>query len=482
MRSRKMNHWVWGAVMGTWRDLGRTKRASRAIPRPNVRPSRRAYAALLTALVLAVPRHALAYRTSGEPYELTLEQSPRWSAGVLTFDVWSQVPTSLNAIQAHEAIAKAFQAWTSQDCASLTLDARALTSSPPAHGDGRNTVGWISDWPWEQSGPHSIGTTDITFGQRSDGSWEILEADILLNANVSWSLSPSGPNVADVFGVVAHEVGHFIGLAHPCELDGSSGAPACGPEHDSSLLHPAYRKLASVPNEDDRAGACALYPFDATACTTGSTGTPKCAEFCTSHVCSVPEVNAIGAAGASGCAEQDCSGSKGKSCLSLDDCPLGTTCVLSECLPESAQVGDQCRSNGECTSLVCDDGVCREPCDSKLESCTMTGAGFGQRCKEAQECASRLCLETTPGEDTCTRLCSADPDDCPAGSVCRSVDGQLVCAPTETTSGDRCSCAIRHSSNSILLPLAAAVWGLFVRRTALRAKRKQRALAKVWQF
>jgi MYXO-CTERM domain-containing protein len=80
----------------------------------------------------------------------------------------------------------------------------------------------------------------------------------------------------DLQNTLTHEVGHFLGLAHPC---GDAGEPSCAsdPSFAQTTMYPvttpgdvAKRTLSA----DDIAGVCAIYPDSGGGCGCGSGGAP----------------------------------------------------------------------------------------------------------------------------------------------------------------------------------------------------------------
>lgn len=77
----------------------------------------------------------------------------------------------------------------------------------------------------------------------------------------------------DLQNTLTHEAGHFIGLAHPCELSLGN----CTPAMQTTTMYPAttpgdVQKRTLSP--DDIAGICAIYPSNGGGCGCGSGGAP----------------------------------------------------------------------------------------------------------------------------------------------------------------------------------------------------------------
>ncbi len=199
-----------------------------------------------------------------------------WRAPEIGLEVHGELPDGLDAPAVVGTLREAAGAWMSLECSTPRLDiAEGTVDAPAAPGDGRNTVQWVfAGWEGERNFPYdAAAVTDVQYESGEDGAFGIVEADLYLNAEFfQWSPSDTPETERDLLAVATHELGHVIGLLHPCESVPVDGAPRCDtdPSYAGRVMYPLYRGPAASLEEDDVGGACYLYP------------TAECAEICES--------------------------------------------------------------------------------------------------------------------------------------------------------------------------------------------------------
>jgi len=287
-------------------------------------------------------------------------------------------------------------------------------SADAAPGDGANTVQWTEYWLGRGFAADAIATTDVQF-REVEGEWRIVEFDMYFQSGLSWAVDAGVDAEYRVDYVAAHEAGHALGIAHPCD-EATSGVSACG-AGDAELMHPIYASRGVAPTPDDIAAVCALYDCD----TTG----PACGNAS----CVAEPVAGCPCADQSNCSE--------------------LLCVRSRCAPTRLSDGDTCDTADDCESGACVGRVCAEACPAGSEcgpgaACVVRGSGaracegevadFASSCADSVACASGLCVATRGGADgLCTRSCLDIP--CPGDFVCVAADGQRVCALPDEDAG-----------------------------------------------
>ena len=302
----------------------------------------RSICGVIVVTICAWSASVAAYRTAGDLPETRSPDAVRWRSAEVGYRVDASA-LALDGSDVATAVRRAFSRWANIPCASVEF--RDLGSGgDPVSGDRRNDIAFVGT-EWAEFGfpPSAVGVTDTLYQALPDGGWEIVEADVWLNAwDFDWSAGfddPSG-RLRSVETAVLHEVGHMIGAAHPCELEPASGAPQCsGDEHRESAMYPLYSELGPALSADDQDAACFLYPSGVDTSEPGSPTAPEESE-CSSECCRDtpgPRVNCVpsgssfgepcvdGAGCASGLCVHDSEGSCTRECGA--GCPSGYECA-----------------------------------------------------------------------------------------------------------------------------------------------------------
>jgi Matrixin len=110
--------------------------------------------------------------------------------------------------------------------------------------DGRSSIVWSSS-TGERMPNWILGATSLNWYTAGNGNGVLLESDIIINSDFTWSSydGPSG-NGWDIGRVLLHEIGHAIGLGHTSEY---------------SIMRPSYSFQRWQLTADDIAGAQYLY-------------------------------------------------------------------------------------------------------------------------------------------------------------------------------------------------------------------------------
>ena len=189
------------------------------------------------------------------------------------------------------AIQRAVQSWhaSTGSCTYLRFDLLAAAETVKVEflkgGDNQNVITWVESGWRERKGhdAQAAGLTTVFFvdspGSPRDG--KILDADVELNGEFfEFSAKPSGvAGKTDVENTVVHELGHVLGLDHPCDDGTRSPAPT---DHTGATIPKCSARLSQEmrdvtmfnfadpgetkkrsPEADDVLGVCSTYPQSA---------------------------------------------------------------------------------------------------------------------------------------------------------------------------------------------------------------------------
>lgn len=438
---------------------------------------------LLAALLAGCwSRPAHAFRTGEDLPELRRAAAPvNWSSQSVTYAPNTALPPGVAAADMARVAAQAASAWTDPACSNLVLLGRGSTAAPATAGDHVNTIQWLFSG-WEERGfpPDSPGATDVSYAKDAAGQWHIVEADIYLNGTrKTWVVSGKVTDGQwDLLSTLTHEFGHLGGLLHPCELEGTNGAPRCDGEEPmaGTTMYPTYHEGEGSLEPDDVDGICYLYPVPEChpTCGDGSTCTRDgCVPLCGGAVCVDGET----------CRGDKCVPSQAAECGGLlppcaspcekdADCNIGQRCETGSCRPSVSGLGDGCEDATSCTSGACSDtGGCTRRCqtnadcrlglscalsdrESGVKMCGPASGPQGATCRSADDCLGGECVDGYAGTALCTRRCEPPPSNaaCPAGWDCSVVEGKSVCVPVAPQAG--CACRAAGASTDSLPAMA----------------------------
>ncbi len=430
---------------------------------------------------------ASAYRTGADTSDFPGTTRVRWN-GPITFRVHDQDVPNVTAGKLANVLQSAYITWQAPLCTSVEFRYSGLTDARAELGDGVNTVSFITEG-WTERGydPQGAAITETEYAAVEGGDWEIVEADIFLNAeHHGWEeiLTQPVEGYRDVLSVLTHELGHALGLLHPCENPGRGSVPDCddGDFDPQDTMYPEYDLAQQQLGADSKAGVCWLYPgegcpddgcADGYKCvrddcvqTCGDDGVCQSDEVCFNSECITP-------------AEVETKLAEPPGCESDDDCGKHAECAEGGCVSTLGGLGDPCEENADCQSEQCQDDVCvadkcrGDECEAASGSprAATANKALGEECSEADECIANQCLEGAEPHPVCTRLCGPGQPVCPSNWSCETVKNRDVCVPDEEPEA---GCAVHSVRPGQNLKERAAGWAWFISVLAFAAMRQRR--------
>jgi Matrixin len=149
-----------------------------------------------------------------------------WSNACVSYDIQASASKQVPYDKAVDLFAAAFAKWTTTTCGGAD-DARVsidVTNLGPVlcdkvqynsdQGNQHVIIFYDTGWPYPNDTVNTLGLTTITF---NPDTGEIYDADMAINsgADIPLSLADPVPETGyDFQSIIAHETGHFLGMAH----------------------------------------------------------------------------------------------------------------------------------------------------------------------------------------------------------------------------------------------------------------------------
>jgi matrixin len=223
----------------------------------------------LAALVLVVPRaSAFCLGRTCDPSKEECETDDEdcvtsgvplhWTSSCVTFDVQLDASprSGIDAATTATVVERAFGAWLAADCGdgppAIEIGTYGVVECHESRFNqaGRNAnIVMFRDVTWPYPGAaDTFGMTMLRYNKHTGELWD---ADVEINsAEFNLTAVDDGDRV-DLQSILTHELGHFLGLAHP------------GPDYVDATMSPRWDGTGTTLrtlDEDDVAGICTLYP------------------------------------------------------------------------------------------------------------------------------------------------------------------------------------------------------------------------------
>lgn len=417
----------------------------------------------------------------------------RWMPGTVPVRVdYAIRPNNVSASHWQTVFADSLQAWNGVSGSNLVLqEVGTATTRGFGTGRGSHEIYWITnanEWASKVGGGGN-GVLGVTVPASICGNpREIVDADLAMNGFTGIQWAPTSDDCTSqscisTQSVLVHELGHFVGLGHPCiDCNWANMAATAAYQPDFPLFDDQEGLRALYPgqpggigygcgnNSECDSGLCAQVG-DLSYCSQTCGTCPTGFECNADNVCAFSSGSAAGAVGeGESCAQRPCEdgllcAGDGSNYTCYRECTTDAQCSATQecfalqggggvCVDTSgeAQRGERCSGSNLCASgLICigdeTNATCRGECDADTdcfanESCfpLQNGGGAcfpagnvqeGGVCNGVLDCArGHLCVNEPTGGSVCYRRCDAGYQCQIASQTCQEIgSGYSVCTP-----------------------------------------------------
>ncbi len=206
----------------------------------------------------------------------------RWQRDCVGYAVQEDASKEISLSVARKILTQSFKTWEAADCGAGgpgihavdlgTVECDQVEYAPRA---GNANILIFRDEEWQENGYDKLALTTVNFDKETGEIWN---ADIEVNTHDYAFEQGKGGGDYDLVGVLTHEAGHFLGMAHTSDPEATM----------FSVYHDQMADLA----EDDVIGICANYPpkkIDTAHCNPIPRHgfSPRCARDQTEGKCSI---------------------------------------------------------------------------------------------------------------------------------------------------------------------------------------------------
>jgi MYXO-CTERM domain-containing protein len=219
--------------------------------------------ALALVCTLDASAHAFQVKKNSKGHAL------RWAPEAIDVSIaMDAVPSGVDPGQAELAVRAAFQVWGDAIPTALSFDYSTMPSqsAKPNSRDHKNIIRWVAEAWDDDYDPDALAVTLTSY---DPSSGQITDADIVVNAeHYQWSAGAELPSscrgLFDLQSVLAHEVGHLLGMAHDKEHREATMFPSSAAcelkkrdldDDDVAGVEHLYLELDPVFSEDPQASA-----------------------------------------------------------------------------------------------------------------------------------------------------------------------------------------------------------------------------------